>query len=233
MSCSGGGAASPPCDRFSKNANRTVVHPYSRPPASKADGAARRTPSPSVRAVVSSPAGQVSRWPFLRTPCHARLSPIRRASGAYRRTRQPRLRRDPGPPELGPMAGRVAPKSRAGRRMVPVPPRGKHLLERRLARGRRGGLVSGRPNGRPFSKSVAQSARNEELDSGRPRAGRPRRMPPHGRLADDRRRGQRQGPLDLPRPYLRDDHARPLRPPVPGLRARRPRDSSTPISSGK
>jgi integrase len=59
-----------------------------------------------------------------------------------------------------PVAGRVAPKSRSGRRTVPVPSAlRKHLLEHRLARGRRGGLFFGRPNGRPFSnQSLSQRA---------------------------------------------------------------------------
>ena len=59
-----------------------------------------------------------------------------------------------------PKEGRVAPKSRAGRRTVPVPAAlRKHLLEHRLARGRRGGLFFGRPDGRPFSnQSLSQRA---------------------------------------------------------------------------
>jgi integrase len=58
-----------------------------------------------------------------------------------------------------PVAGRVAPKSRSGRRTVPVPSAlRKHLLEHRLARGRRGGLFFGRPS-RPFSnQSLSQRA---------------------------------------------------------------------------
>jgi integrase len=59
-----------------------------------------------------------------------------------------------------PKEGRVAPKSRAGRRTVPVPSAlRKQLLEHRLARGRRGGLFFGRPDGRPFSnQSLSQRA---------------------------------------------------------------------------
>jgi len=59
-----------------------------------------------------------------------------------------------------PKEGRVAPKSRAGRRTVPVPGAlRKHLLEHRLARGRRGGLFFGRPDGRAFSnQSLTQRA---------------------------------------------------------------------------
>jgi integrase len=58
-----------------------------------------------------------------------------------------------------PVAGRVAPKSRSGRRTVPVPSAlRKHLLEHRLARGRRGGLFFGRQS-RPFSnQSLSQRA---------------------------------------------------------------------------
>ena len=55
-----------------------------------------------------------------------------------------------------PKAGRVAPKSWAGRRMVPVPAElRRYLLEHRLARGRRSGLFFGRPDGRPFSNQAA------------------------------------------------------------------------------
>jgi integrase len=59
-----------------------------------------------------------------------------------------------------PKEGRVAPKSRAGRRTVPVPGAlRKHLLEHRLARGRRGGLFFGRLDGRAFSnQSLSQRA---------------------------------------------------------------------------
>ena len=117
-----------------------------------------------------------------------------------------------------PKEGRVAPKSRAGRRTVPVPAAlRRHLLEHRLAHGRRGGLFFGRPDGRPFSNR-RPPAGDADLASRRPRADRPARVPAHLRLADDRRGRQRQGALDLHGPHLRDDHARPLRPPVPGLR---------------
>ncbi len=54
-----------------------------------------------------------------------------------------------------PKAGRVAPKSRAGERTVPVPAAlRRHLLAHRLARGRRSGLFFGRPDGRPFSNQA-------------------------------------------------------------------------------
>jgi integrase len=59
-----------------------------------------------------------------------------------------------------PKAGRVAPKSRAGRRTVPIARTLRlHLAEHRLARGRRGGLFFGRKDGRPFSnQAVSQRA---------------------------------------------------------------------------
>ena len=59
-----------------------------------------------------------------------------------------------------PKEGRVAPKSWAGRRTVPVPSAlRRHLLEHRLARGRRSGLFFGGPDGRPFSnQSTTQRA---------------------------------------------------------------------------
>jgi integrase len=54
-----------------------------------------------------------------------------------------------------PKAGRVTPKSRAGRRTVPVAKvLRKHLAEQRLARGRRGGLFFGRADKRPFSNQA-------------------------------------------------------------------------------
>jgi integrase len=49
-------------------------------------------------------------------------------------------------------------KSRAGRRTVPVARvLRKHLVEQRLARGRRGGLFFGREDGRPFSNQAVTS----------------------------------------------------------------------------
>jgi integrase len=59
-----------------------------------------------------------------------------------------------------PKAGRVAPKSRAGRRTVPVARALRlSLLEHQVARGRRGGLFFGRPGGKPFSnQAVSQRA---------------------------------------------------------------------------
>lgn len=56
--------------------------------------------------------------------------------------------------------GPVTPKSRAGHRTVPVPAAlRKYLLARRLARGPRGGLFFGHPDGRPFAnQSTTQRA---------------------------------------------------------------------------
>jgi integrase len=60
-----------------------------------------------------------------------------------------------------PKAGRVAPKSQAGVRTVPIARALRlHLVEHQLARGQRGGLVFGRRNGKPFSnQAVSQRAR--------------------------------------------------------------------------
>jgi integrase len=59
-----------------------------------------------------------------------------------------------------PKAGRVTPKSRAGRRTVPIAGALRlHLVEHRLSRGRRGGLFFRRKGGRPFSnQAVSQRA---------------------------------------------------------------------------
>jgi hypothetical protein len=118
-----------------------------------------------------------------------------------------------------PVTGPVAPKSRSGRRTVPVPTAlRKHLLEHRLARGRRGGLIFGRPNGRPFSnQSLSQRATRHWRKAG---------LEPIG-LHECRHTFaslmiaagvNAKALLDLPRPRLRDDHTGPLRPPLPGLR---------------
>jgi integrase len=59
-----------------------------------------------------------------------------------------------------PKAGRVAPKSEAGRRTVPIARTLRlHLMEHRLSRGRRDGLLFARKNGKPFSnQAVSQRA---------------------------------------------------------------------------
>jgi integrase len=62
--------------------------------------------------------------------------------------------------ELGPEGRPRAPKSRAGRRTVPIPRCLRlHLVEHRLARGPHGDLFFGRKGGRPFSnQAVSQRA---------------------------------------------------------------------------
>lgn len=59
-----------------------------------------------------------------------------------------------------PKAGRVAPKSRAGRRTVPIARALRlHLVEHQLARRRRGGLFFGRKGDKPFSnQAISQRA---------------------------------------------------------------------------
>jgi integrase len=118
-----------------------------------------------------------------------------------------------------PVTGPVAPKSRSGRRTVPVPTGAPEAPARAPPRPRPPRWPLLRPTERsPVLESVAQSARREDLASRRPRADRPARVPAHLRLAHDRRRRQREGPFDLPRPRLGDHHVRPLRPPLSGLR---------------
>jgi integrase len=67
-----------------------------------------------------------------------------------------------------PKVGRVAPKSRAGRRTVPVARALRlHLLEHQVARGRRGGLFFSRPDGKPFSnQAVSQRATRTWIAAG-------------------------------------------------------------------
>ena len=143
----------------------------------------------------------------------------------HRRARRPRHQPDPGPLELGPEGRprraeeprRAAHRSRARRpAQAPAraPPRSRTARRPVLRPARRSAVL----------EPVGQPAGDEDVASRRSRADRPARVPPHLRLADDRRRRQREGPLDLPRARLGDHHARPLRPPLPRLRAggRRP-----------
>ena len=69
-------------------------------------------------------------------------------------------------------------------------------------------------------ESGRQPAGRTDLAGRGPRADRPARLPAHIRLADDRRRRERQGALGLHGPRVDHDDARPLRAPVPGLRGR-------------
>lgn len=57
-----------------------------------------------------------------------------------------------------PKAGSIAPKSRAGRRRVPIPAALRDLLaEHRIATGREAGLVFGRDGSRPFSQGATNA----------------------------------------------------------------------------
>jgi hypothetical protein len=77
------------------------------------------------------------------------------------------------------------------------------------------------PQGRQaVLQSGGQPARRADLASRRPRADRPPRLSPYLRFADDRRRRERQGALDLHGPRLDHDDARPIRASVPRLSGR-------------
>jgi hypothetical protein len=83
-----------------------------------------------------------------------------RAPGARGRHGRSRQEHHPGPLGLGSKGRPGGPKSRAGRRTVPIAPALRlHLVEQQLARGRRGGLFFGRRGGNPFStQAVSQRA---------------------------------------------------------------------------
>jgi integrase len=101
----------------------------------------------------------------------------------------------------------VEPKSRAGRRRVPIAALLRaHLRELALASDR-----SDPDDDRP---------RPHRLEGGRAGADRPARSEAHGRVRDDRRRRQREGALRVPRPLEHHDHIRSLRPPAARLALR-------------
>jgi integrase len=129
-----------------------------------------------------------------------------------------------GHPYFGP------PKTRAGHRTIPLPrvaadPLAEHLA----AYGRKpDDLVFTAPEGGPVQLNVwrrrfwAPAVRGR---SGTPASARP---PAHRRGVVDRRRRQPQGGGGPGRTHVGQLHARPLRPPLPGLRAtveRRPRSA--------
>ena len=68
--------------------------------------------------------------------------------------------------------GPIEPKSRAGRRRVPMAqPLRAHLAAHRLAQGASGGLVFGRGGGQPFGQAVVNRARRAWQDAGVPAIG--------------------------------------------------------------
>lgn len=132
-----------------------------------------------------------------------------------------------------PKAGRVTPKSRAGRRTAdpedPAAPPGR--APPRPPRPRRAVL---RPHGRAaVLQPGLQPARRARLGGSQARPDRPAQLSPHVRIADDRGGSQRKGPIHLHGPRL--DHGSPSTATAICSRAprRRPPTCSTPTSSDR
>ena len=128
-----------------------------------------------------------------------------------------------GPPARRGQDPRRAPP-RADRRRAARPPRrpqAARWADRRPGVRRRRHAVRLRRPRRPCQ---------DRVEGGEARADRPSRGPAHVRVADDRRRCQREGALDVPRARLDRDHVRPLRAPDARATRTRPRGCSTPTS---
>ena len=107
-----------------------------------------------------------------------------------------------------PKAGFVEPKSRAGRRRVPVPSVLREaLIEHKLLVGRDTGLVFGRSADSPFSPSTVNVRAAAGLERGGARADRSARVPAHLRELLHRRRDQREDAFDFPRAREHHDDA--------------------------
>ena len=122
--------------------------------------------------------------------------------------------------------GPIEPKSRVGRRTVPIASvLREYLIARQLRSGRRDGLVFGATETRPFTPTAVRPDRLEEREQDEEGVGaagaaadRAARMSTYVRLADDRGRREREGLVVLHGSRLGDDHARPVWAPVPGQR---------------
>ena len=86
---------------------------------------------------------------------------------------------------------------------------------------------------RPVQRQRPQPARAKSLGRPRARADHAPRMPPHIRVADDRRRRKSESAPDLPRPQLDHDDLRPLRAPDAGRRGRIRESASSATSTSK
>ena len=127
--------------------------------------------------------------------------------------------------------GVIEPKSRAGRRAVPVVAALRSHLAARKLRRRDGGALFFGDGSRPFNRDGLVARAAQGVEGGGAGADRPPRVPAHVRVDPDRGRRERESALDLPRPQLDPDHARPLRAPnARETRTRRSR-SSTPTSN--
>jgi integrase len=119
------------------------------------------------------------------------------------------------------IAGFIEPKSRAGRRRVPITNTLRnHLLNHRLQQppGDTGLVFPNRSGSRPFNPSTIKLPHHPPLARRRSPTNHPSRMPPHLRRLHDRRRHQRQSPQHLHGPLQHHHHPRPLRPPPPRKR---------------
>jgi integrase len=113
----------------------------------------------------------------------------------------------------------VSPKSRAGRRRVPILGVLRDiLLDLRMA-GSRDGLVLPGLSTEHFDIIKPAPTGAWALAGGRTQPDRFARVPAHVRLTDDRRRRQREGVVGLPGARQHRDHVRPLR--APDARRRR------------
>ena len=107
--------------------------------------------------------------------------------------------------------GVIEPKSRAGRRLVPIVAALRSQLAARKLRRRRGGEFLFGDGRRPLQPRSSGREGREGLEAERASANRPARSAAYVRLDLDRRRRERQSALQLPGPQLDPDHARPLR----------------------
>ena len=113
------------------------------------------------------------------------------------------------------------PKSRAGRRGVPIVAALRDLIvEHKLVTRREVGLVFGSGAARPFTPTAVRRRALTAWRDGRARTDRSARVPAYVREPADRRGRQCEGDHRLPRPRLDPDDVRPLRAPDARKRGR-------------
>ena len=116
--------------------------------------------------------------------------------------------------------GQIEPKSRAGRRTVPIPVVLRDYLVEHRQRADGDGHVFARDEREAVRRRDDRRAVEERLAPSRPRTDHAARGEAHVREPDDRRRRQREGTRDVHGPRFGDDHVRPLRPSHAGQRDR-------------
>ena len=174
-----------------------AINPTARPRAAAVRGRRDRIASPEEAAPLLDAARRRATGALWATALYAglRRGELMALAGAGRR---PGQRRDPGRARLGRRWRARSSRSRA--------PGGAGADPRRAARppgrapaadcGRDGPRVRRRAEPRSTPTRAGERAR-QGVGEGRARADHPARVPPHLRLADDRRRGEREGALDL------------------------------------